>query len=235
MSEDPPPRKGMVRPPSRGGAARAAPQRLKTAKRRTASSQAWLERQLNDPFVAEARAQGYRSRAAFKLAEIDDRAHVIPRGGRVADLGCAPGGWLQVALQRGAAQVVGVDLLEVAAAPGVVLIQGDFTAPDIQARVRSALGGPADLVLSDMAPNTTGHRTTDHLRIMGLIESAVDFAFVTLAPGGAFVAKAFQGGETEALLRRLKGRFASVRNVKPRSSRAESSEVYIVAKGFRPA
>ncbi|HWA59924.1 MAG TPA: RlmE family RNA methyltransferase [Caulobacteraceae bacterium] len=229
-----PPRKRMVRPPAGGtDAGRQTHKRLKTAKERTASSQAWLERQLNDPFVAEARARGYRSRAAFKLAEIDDRFHLIRKGARVIDLGCAPGGWVQVALERGAGAVAGVDLLPVEPLPPAQLIQADFTDPAVGPKLIELIGGQPDVVLSDMAPNTIGHRQTDHLRIVGLIEAAVDFAVQVLKPGGSFVAKAFQGGETGEVITTLKRRFAEVRNVKPKASRAESSEVYLVATGFR--
>ncbi len=232
MSEDPPKRR-LVRAPTRGGEVeRSAAVRLKTAKRRTPSSQAWLERQLNDPFVVEAKAKGYRSRAAFKLAEIDDRLHLL-RGVRVVDLGCAPGGWIQVALERGAGAVAGVDLLPVEPLPPASLLQMDFTDPACGPRLIEALGGPPDLVLSDMAPNTTGHRQTDHLRIVGLIEAAVDFTVAVLKPGGVFVTKAFQGGETTGVLKTLKANFAEVRHVKPKASRAESSEVYLVATGFK--
>ncbi len=233
MSEEPP-RKRMVRPPTGGSdAGRARPVRLKTAKERTPSSQAWLERQINDPFVAEARAKGYRSRAAFKLREIDDRFHLVRRGARVVDLGCAPGGWLQIAVERGARVVVGVDLLAVDPLAGATVIQQDFTDPECGPRLIELLGGAPDVILSDMAPNTTGHRQTDHLRIVGLIEAAVDFAVEVLAPGGAFVTKAFQGGETGPLLARLKQNFAHVRHVKPKASRAESSELYLLATGFK--
>ncbi len=232
MSE--PPRKRMVRPPTGGtDAGRAGPKRLKTAKERTPSSQAWLERQINDPFVVEAKARGYRSRAAFKLGEIDDRFGLIRRGARVIDLGCAPGGWMQVAVERGAGIVVGVDLLPVAPLTGAAIVQADFTDPGCGDRLLSLLGGAPDLVLSDMAPNTTGHRQTDHLRIVGLIEAAVKFAVAALKPGGAFVSKAFQGGETADLLALLKTVFAEVRHVKPKASRAESSELYLLARGFR--
>jgi len=229
-----PPRKRMVRPPTGGtDAGRAGAKRLKTAKERTPSSQAWLERQINDPFVAEARAKGYRSRAAFKLLEINDRFRLIRRGARVVDLGCAPGGWLQVAVERGAKAVVGVDLLEVDPLPGATIVQQDFTGPDCGERLIELLGGAPDVILSDMAPNTTGHRQTDHLRIVGLIEAAAEFALRVLEPGGAFVTKAFQGGETGALLTLLKQNFAIVRHVKPKASRAESSELYLLATGFK--
>jgi 23S rRNA (uridine2552-2'-O)-methyltransferase len=233
MSEEPPKRR-LVRPPTRGAdGGRTAAVRLKTAKIRTPSSQAWLERQLNDPFVTEAKAKGYRSRAAFKLSEIDDRFRVIRRGARVIDLGCAPGGWVQVALERGAGAVAGVDLLPVEPLAPASLLQMDFTDPACGTALMAALGGAPDLVLSDMAPNTTGHRQTDHLRIIGLIEAAVDFTIEVLKPGGAFVAKAFQGGETAEVIKTLKSRFTEVRHVKPKASRAESSEVYLVATGFK--
>ncbi len=231
---DEPPRKRMVRPPTGGtDAGRAVAKRLKTAKERTLSSQAWLERQINDPYVTAAKAQGYRSRAAFKLSEIDDRFHLLRKGSRIIDLGCAPGGWVQVALQRGAGTVVGVDLLAVEPLPPAQLMQADFTDPGCGERLMALLGGAPDVVLSDMAPNTVGHRQTDHLRIMGLIEVAADFAMQVLKPGGAFVTKAFQGGETGILFGELKRRFAEVKNVKPKASRQDSSEVYIVATGFK--
>jgi len=229
-----PPKRRLVRPPTRGGdVERTAAVRVKTAKSRTPSSQAWLERQLNDPFVVEAKAKGYRSRAAFKLAEIDDRFRLIHRGARVIDLGCAPGGWVQVALERGAGAVAGVDLLPIEPLAPATLIQMDFTDPEAGRLLIESLGGRPDLILSDMAPNTIGHKSTDHLRIIGLIEAAVDFAFEVLNPGGAFVTKAFQGGETAEVLKRLKAAFTQVRHVKPKSSRSESSEVYLVATGFR--
>lgn len=233
MSEDEG-RRRMARPPTAGDAAgRGVPKRLKTAKKHSASSQAWLERQINDPFAAEARAKGYRSRAAFKLAEIDDRLHLLKKGARVLDLGCAPGGWIQLALQRGVGAVVGVDLLPVEPLEPAIIIQGDFTEPGMGERLVALLGGAPDVVLSDMAPNTTGHRQTDHLRIIGLVEAAADFAIEVLKPGGAFVAKAFQGGETAEALKLLKAHFAEVRHVKPKASRTESAEVYLVATGLR--
>ena len=229
-----PPRKRMVRPPSGGtDAGRVGPKRLKTAKERTPSSQAWLERQINDPFVVEAKARGYRSRAAFKLAEIDDRYHVFRQGTRVIDLGCAPGGWLQIALERGAASVAGIDLLPVEPLVGANIIEADFTADDSGARLMEMLGGQPDVILSDMAPNTTGHRQTDHLRIVGLIEAAAEFATTVLKPGGVFISKAFQGGETGVLLADLKRHFAEVRHVKPKASRLQSSELYLLARGFK--
>ncbi len=229
-----PPRKRMVRPPTGGlETGRAAPARLKTAKLRTASSQAWLERQINDPFAAQARALGYRSRAAFKLAEIDDRFRLLKPGARVIDLGLAPGGWTQVALERKVGRVAGVDLLPVEPIPPARILQMDFTDPACAPRLMELLGGPPDVVLSDMAPNTVGHRKTDHLRIVALIEAGAGFAVSVLRPGGAFVAKAFQGGETADVIALLKQHFVSVRNVKPKASRSESSELYLVATGFK--
>lgn len=226
-------RRRMVRPPDAGkDSGRSPPKRLKTAKRHSASSQAWLERQINDPYAAEARAKGYRSRAAFKLIEIDDRFHLLRRGARVIDLGCAPGGWIQVALQRDVGSIAGVDLLPVDPLAPAAIVQGDFTEPDMGSRLVELVGGAPDLVLSDMAPNTTGHRKTDHLRIIALVEAAADFAIGVLKPGGAFVAKAFQGGETEGVLKLLRQHFADVRHVKPKASRSESAEVYLVATGY---
>ena len=236
MAEEPPKRR-MVRPPTGGlEGGRSKPARLKTAKQRTASSQAWLERQINDPFSARARAMGYRSRAAFKLTEIDERFHLLKPGAKVIDLGCAPGGWVQVALQKKAGGVVGVDLLEIdpPLQGDAHILQMDFTDPACPGKLLELLGGPPDVVLSDMAPNTVGHKQTDHLRIMNLIEMAADFAIEVLKPGGAFVTKAFQGGETAEVIALLKKHFAEVRMVKPKASRAESSEVYFVAMGFKP-
>lgn len=227
---DEPPRKRMVKAPTRGDpAGRNLGARLKTAELRSMSSQQWLNRQLNDPYVKEARARGFRSRAAFKLIEIDDRFHVLKRGARVIDLGCAPGGWVQVALEREAGRVVGVDLLPVGALPPAILIEGDFTAPGMDARLMEELGGAPDLVLSDMAHNTMGHSQTDHLRIVALVEMAADFAIKVLPVGGHFVSKAFQGGEIESVLKTLRAHFTDVRLFKPKSSRAGSSELYLVA------
>ncbi len=217
-----------TKPPSR---TLAVP--LRTARGRSPASQRWLARQLNDPYVQTARQQGLRSRAAFKLIELDERFGLIRRGAHVVDLGTAPGGWTQVAVRRGAGLVVGVDLLPVDPIRGAVLVQGDFTAPGVAERLAALLGGPADLVLSDMAPNTTGHASTDHLRIMALTELALDFAVAVLAEGGAFVAKVFQGGTEREMLARMKHCFASVRHAKPPASRKESSELYVVATGFR--
>jgi 23S rRNA (uridine2552-2'-O)-methyltransferase len=199
---------------------------------RSAASQRWLARQLNDPYVAAAKAQGWRSRAAFKLLELDERFGLIRPGMRVVDLGAAPGGWTQVAVQRRAA-VVALDLLEMEPVAGALVLRGDFADPEAPARLRAALGGKADLVLSDMAPNTTGHTATDHVRIMALAEGALDFAELVLVEGGAFVAKVFQGGSERDMLTRLKRSFGTVRHVKPPASRKESSELYVVAVGFR--
>ncbi len=227
-------KKRMVRPPTGGDpAGRGMKKRLKTAEGRTLSSQQWLERQLADPYVLKAKAEGWRSRAAFKLSEIDDRFHLIRRGSRVVDLGCAPGGWVQVALKRGAAAVAGVDLLPVEPIPGAHLIEADFTDPGVGEQLLEALGGPPDLVLSDMAHNTVGHRETDHLKIVALIEAAADFAIQNLKPGGAFVSKNFQGGSAGEVLKHLKAAFTEVKYVKPKSSRQDSSEVYLVATGFK--
>ena len=225
--------KGGKTPSPGRGAQRSLSVRLRTAEGRSAASQRWLERQLNDPYVAAAKAQGWRSRAAFKLIELDDRYHLIRKGARVLDLGAAPGGWSQVAVRRGAGQVLGLDLLPIDPVPGAGFLVGDFHDADMSGRLRTLLGGPADLVLSDMAPNTTGHAATDHLRIMALAELALDFAGQVLAPGGAFVAKVFQGGAERQLLEPMKLRFASVRHAKPAASRKESSELYVVATGFR--
>ncbi len=206
---------------------------LRTARGRSTASQKWLQRQLNDPYVRAAKEQGLRSRAAFKLMELDDRFHLLRTGSRVLDLGAAPGGWTQVAVARGAAVVVGVDLLAMDPVPGATTIQGDFGEAGMAERLRSLLGGPADLVLSDMAPNTTGHNATDHLRIVALAEDALDFACEVLGEAGGFVAKVLQGGSERDMLNRLKQRFAQVRHAKPQASRKESSELYVVATGFR--
>ena len=206
---------------------------LRTARGRTTASQGWLQRQLNDPYVRAAQAQGYRSRAAFKLIELDERYKLIKKGARVLDLGAAPGGWSQVAVQRGAGKVVGLDLLAIDPPPGTEFIQGDFQDPDMPARLRDLLGGAPDLVLSDMAPNTTGHTATDHIRIVALAEMALHFAMDVLAPGGSFVGKVLQGGSERQLLVPMKRAFATVRHAKPPASRKDSSELYVLATGFR--
>ena len=206
---------------------------LRTGRGRTSASQQWLKRQLNDPYVALAQAQGWRSRAAFKLIEMDDRYQLIRPNMRILDLGAAPGGWCQVAKKRGAGQVVALDLLPVDPIQGVTMLEGDFNDPDMPDRLMALMGGPPDLVLSDMAPNTTGHNATDHLRIIALAELALEFAMKVLAPGGAFVAKVFQGGSEKEMLAPMKLAFASVRHAKPPASRKESSELYVIATGFR--
>lgn len=234
MSDDEKPveRRRMVKPPSGGTAAgRGMGTKMKTADTKSMSSQQWIKRQLSDKWSEKARAEGWRSRAAFKLMEIDDRFRLIRPGGRVIDLGAAPGGWVQVALNRGAAKVVGVDLLMVEPIPGAELIQADFTHPGVDQQLMAALGGAPDLVLSDMAHNTIGHRQTDHLKIIALIEIAAAFALRTLRPGGAFVTKNFQGGDAGGVLADLRANFREVKFVKPESSRKDSSEVYLVALG----
>jgi 23S rRNA (uridine2552-2'-O)-methyltransferase len=227
--------RGMTKTTKSGGGGRQLTVRVRHARRRKPSSTEWLTRQLNDPYVAEARRQGYRSRAAFKLQQLDVRFHLLTRGAKVVDLGCAPGGWSQVAAEHVGSNgaVVGIDLSATDSLPGVTLIQGDFRDEAIAARIRATLGGPADLVLSDMAAPATGHAATDHLRVVALAEDAFALAQTLLKPGGAFVAKVFQGGATGELLAALKKSFAEVRHAKPAASRAESAETYVVAKGFR--
>jgi 23S rRNA (uridine2552-2'-O)-methyltransferase len=208
--------------------------RVKTARKRSVASTAWLERQLNDPYVARAKREGYRSRAAFKLLEIDARYHILKRGRKVVDLGAAPGGWSQVAMAKvGEGKVFGVDLLPIEPLPGAEFRILDFLDPEAPQILKEWLGGPADVVLCDMAANATGHRKTDHLRIMGLVEHTAEFAGEVLAEGGTFLAKVLQGGTEATLLAELKSQFAEVRHVKPKASRAESSELYVLAKGFR--
>jgi 23S rRNA (uridine2552-2'-O)-methyltransferase len=214
-------------------------QRLKTARGRKVSSQRWLERQLNDPYVARSKSEGFRSRAAYKLSEIDDRFKFLKAGRRVVDLGAAPGGWSQVAADRvgstdAAPLIVAIDYLDVDPLPGVVLLKRDFLEPDAPNLIKEALGGrKADIVLSDMAAPTTGHKATDHLRIVALCDAAADFARDVLAPGGVFVAKVFRGGTENTLLAKLKRDFVKVQHVKPPASRADSPELYLFATGFR--
>lgn len=213
--------------------------RVKTGKGRKLSSKLWLERQLNDPYVARAKREGMRSRAAFKLMEIDDKAHFLKKGGRVIDLGAAPGGWAQVAAKRvhspGQGRVIGIDLLDIEPLTGVDFIQLDFLDPVAPDKLKEMLGGPADVVLSDMAANATGHRRTDHIKIVALVEAAAEFAREVLAPGGTFLAKVIQGGTEGTLLTMLKRDFATVKHVKPAASRADSAELYLLATGFRGA
>jgi len=222
--------------PKRG--ARSLKARLKSAGGRTVSQQRWLERQLNDPYVVAARSAGWRSRAAFKLIEIDDRHRLLKPGQTVVDLGAAPGGWTQVAVERvkavaGRGRVIAIDVLEMGSVPGATILQLDFLDESAPAALKALLpGGRADVVLSDMAMPTTGHTGTDHLRIIGLAEAALEFAREVLAPGGAFLCKVFQGGSERDLLAALKRDFAHVRHVKPPASRKESAELYVLATGF---
>ncbi len=222
-----------------GGSSRTpGRQRVKKGGNRTPSSRAWLERQLNDPYVARAKRDGYRSRATYKLVEIDDKFRFLKPGGRVVDLGAAPGGWSQIAAERvgrasGKGRVIGIDLLDMDPVPGVDFEQLDFMDEHAPGRLKSLLGGGADVVMSDMAANATGHRKTDHLKIMGLAEAAAEFARAVLEPGGAFVAKVLQGGTENSLLTDLKRDFAQVRHLKPAASRSDSAELYVLATGFR--
>src|ERR1700744_475299 len=213
---------------------------VKSGGKRKLSSKLWLERQLNDPYVVQAKRDGYRSRAAYKLLEIDDKYHLLKPGQTVVDLGAAPGGWSQIATKRvgaadGRGKVIAIDLLEMGEIPGVTFAQLDFHANDAPEKLREMMGGRADVVLSDMAANTTGHRKTDQLRIVGLVEIAVAFACEVLNPGGAFLAKVFQSGADSELVAQLKRDFAIVRHVKPAGSRQDSSERYVLATGFRGA
>ena len=220
------------RGPERRGSAAV---KVRSTRRRKPSSTQWLSRQLNDPYVAEARRLGYRSRAAFKLIELDERFRLLRPGRRVVDLGCAPGGWTQVAVARVGRHgtVVGIDVAETAPLPGATLLSADIRDPATPAALTAELGGLADIVLSDMAPPATGHAATDHLRIVALAEDAFAVASQILKPGGAFVAKVFQGGAEGALLAALKRDFVELRHAKPPASRAESAETYVVATGFR--
>jgi 23S rRNA (uridine2552-2'-O)-methyltransferase len=228
------------RPPGQGAASpggrRDLSVRVKTAKGRKLSSTRWLQRQLNDPFVAAAKREGYRSRAAFKLSEIDDKYKIIKAGDNVLDLGAAPGGWSQVAARKvgPAGRVIALDLKPVDDLAGVEFLLCDFLEPEAPQRILAALGGARlQVVLSDLAPSTSGHRGTDHLRIMALAEAALDLARQVLAPGGTFLAKVFQGGSQGDMLSLMKREFASVRHVKPEASRPESAELYVLAMGFR--
>jgi len=211
---------------------------VKSKGKRKLSSKLWLERQLNDPYVAQAKREGFRSRAAYKLIEIDDKHHLLKPGMTVVDLGAAPGGWSQVAAKRigaagGKGKVIAIDLLEMPEIPGVTFAQLDFLDEDAPEKLIAMIGGRADAVISDMAANTTGHRKTDQLRIVGLVEAAAAFACDVLAPGGTFLAKVFQSGADAELLAQLKRDFAGVRHVKPAASRQDSSERYVLATGFR--
>lgn len=224
---------------NKSGGTRQLKTRVKSARGRSNSSTRWLQRQLNDPYVKRAHDEGWRSRAAFKLIEIDEKQHLLKPGMRIVDLGCAPGGWLQVAAKKinstnDDPRIVGIDFLEMEPVPGTIILQKDFTEEEAPQLLLDALGGhKVDLVLSDMAAPTTGHKPTDHLRIIALVELAADFAIQILKPGGAFVAKVFQGGTEHQLLAELKRHFATTVHVKPPASRKDSAESYLVAKGFK--
>jgi 23S rRNA (uridine2552-2'-O)-methyltransferase len=228
---------GVVTTRGKGSGARELKVRVKSGKGRKLSSKLWLERQLNDPYVARAKREGLRSRAAFKLSEIDDKARFLKRGARVVDLGAAPGGWSQVAAKRVGApsqgRVVAIDVLAMDEVAGVEFQQLDFLDPSAPEKLKAMLGGPADVVLSDMAANATGHRKTDHIKIVALVEAAGEFAREVLAPGGTFLAKVIQGGTEGALLAALKRDFTTVKHVKPAASRSDSAELYLLATGFR--
>jgi 23S rRNA (uridine2552-2'-O)-methyltransferase len=226
--------------PARGRGGRDLKVRVRTGKKRSLSSKLWLERQLNDPYVGRAKREGFRSRAAFKLMEIDDKFHFLKPGARVVDLGAAPGGWSQVAAMRtgagnGRGCVFAIDVLEMPAISGVAFLRLDFLDPDAPNKLKALADGPVDAVLSDMAANATGHRKTDHLKIMGLAEAAAAFAREVLKPGGSFLAKVLQGGTEGTLLADLKRDFAVVKHVKPAASRSDSAELYVLATGFRHA
>jgi 23S rRNA (uridine2552-2'-O)-methyltransferase len=217
---------------SRGGS--GGKQRVKTARGRTAASTRWLERQLNDPYVRKAKAEGYRSRAAYKLIELDERFHFLRGAKRVIDLGIAPGGWTQVVRKIcPQAAVVGIDLLPTDPIDGAIILQMDFMAEEAPALLAEALGGPADIVLSDMAANTVGHQQTDHLRTMALVEAGCQFASEVLRPGGTYVAKVLAGGADHSLVAELKRLFTTVKHAKPPASRKDSSEWYVIAQGFK--
>lgn len=214
-------------------ASRVKKQRVKNQASRSNSSARWLDRHINDPYVHEAQRQGYRSRAAFKLLEMDERLRLLKPGLRVVDLGAAPGGWSQVLSRKEMGQIVAIDILPMDDLPGVAFIQLDFTDNEAPDKLKDMLGGKADLVLSDLSPNTTGHKQTDHLRMMALVEMAWEFASEVLEIGGSFVTKVFQGGTEAELLAQIKPRFKAVRHIKPPASRKDSSEMYLVAQGFK--
>lgn len=215
--------------------ARGPKVRVKTAKKRTTSSARWLQRQLNDPYVAAAKREGYRSRAAYKLREMNDKYQFLKGAQRIVDLGAAPGGWTQIAAEicGPETRIVGIDLLDMEPVPGAEIIKLDFLKPEAEQRLIDLLDGPADVVLSDMAATTTGHRQTDHLRTMALVEAALDFAVKVLGAGGSFVAKVLRGGTEGEALARMKQHFRTVRHVKPPASRSDSTEMYVIAQGFK--
>ena len=214
-------------------AARMMTKKVKTARGRKLSSKLWLERQINDPYVMQAKMQGYRSRAAFKLKELNEKFHLVKKNSLVVDLGCAPGGWLQVSMELGAEKVVGIDILDVEGVGGAEILKMDFMRDDAPNALKAHLERAPDLVISDLAANTTGHKQTDHLKTVALVEAAAEFAMDVLAPGGHFITKVFQGGAEKTLLNRLKHNFKIVRHAKPKSSRAGSPEIYLVAMGFK--
>lgn len=219
--------------PEQDDATRMLHRKVKTASGRKISSKLWIERQINDPYVRKAKEKGYRSRAAFKLEELDDKFGLLKHGSLVVDLGCAPGGWVQIAMKRGADRVVGIDILPVDPITGADLIEFDFMDETAPARINELLGAAPDIVVSDLAANTTGHRQTDHLKTVALVEAAADFALKTLRPGGHFVTKVFQGGAEKVLLERLKKNFQKVQHAKPESSRKGSPEIYLVAMNLQ--
>jgi len=222
------------KPPGNTSGRRVNARKVTAHNAQSESSKKWIERQLADPYVQKARDAGYRARAAFKLLEIHEKTGLLKKGQRVVDLGCAPGGWLQVLQLRGLSEIVGIDLLPVDPLAGVHIIEGDVNDPEAVAQMLTGLSGPPNLVLSDMAANTTGHRQTDHLRTVALVEIAVEFALTHLEPGGAFCSKVFQGGATSGVLNTLKHNFKTVKHIKPPSSRSGSPEIFVVATGFSP-
>ncbi len=226
-------RKRVTSKPEQDDATRMLHQKVRTASGRKISSKLWIERQINDPYVRKAKEKGYRSRAAFKLEELDDKFGLIKHGSLVVDLGCAPGGWVQISLKRGADRVVGIDILPVDPVAGADLIEFDFMDESAPRRIKALLGAAPDLVVSDLAANTTGHRQTDHLKTVALVEAAADFALETLRPGGHFATKVFQGGAEKVLLDRLKRNFQKVQHAKPESSRKGSPEIYLVAMNLQ--
>lgn len=227
-------KRGRKTKPKADNATRMLTHKVKTARGRKISSKLWLERQINDPYVQKARELGYRSRAAFKLEELDDKYKLVGKDSLIVDLGCAPGGWMQAAFKRGAARIVGIDILPVEAVPNAEILHLDFMEEGATEELKAHLNRPPDLVMSDLAANTTGHKQTDHLKTVALVEAAAEFALDVLGPGGHFVTKVFQGGAEERLLRRLRERFEYVRHAKPASSRKGSPEIYLVAKTFKP-
>lgn len=227
---------GPAKQPKKGSSGRRAGERKVTAYRaKSESSKKWIERQLSDPYVQKAKKEGYRARAAYKLLEIDAKAKILRSGLRIVDLGCAPGGWLQVCVKKGALEVVGIDLLAVDPVPGAHIVQGDINDPKDVEDMMTGLTGAPDLILSDMAANTTGHRQTDHLRTAALADMALEFAIRELKLGGAFCSKVFQGGATPDMMAKLKEAFRTVKHIKPPASRAGSPEIFVVATGFRAA